>query len=545
MLIALVGLVAQLQWGGPTSGIITLHGPWRFHAGDDLGWAQAGHDDSAWETVTVPRNWALPDGAAERAGFGWYRLRVSFGEAAAAPLALRFLNVATAYEVWVDGARVGGIGGFPPESRARPSVPALYPFPPVSHGAGEHLIAVRVWSGEDFGGIVGPVHLGTLRALETAGHTRDYLFVSTAFLLFGIGFTQLIFWLRRAHAPEHLFIFLFALGLTLFFLCGAPAVRLLLEPTVLWARPYLAFQLVSATAFLYAFRRLFALDEDRITRWIGWYFVVLVPAALLLPEWNQLRVLSRYLINPGLLLCAVVVLVFAIRQLRAGVRHARALLWGTGFLAVVMLHALLANWGVLVTPTAHPWPVLLGTVVFVGSLAMTTAETFADSESAALYDRLTGLYRREVVINALNREIRRSARTRQSLAVIMLDVDRFKPINDTLGHQVGDRVLAEIGRRLGEAGRAVDWLGRYGGEEFIAVLASTTVEGAIQAAERLRSAVAALPIATGRTARTITLSAGVAAYEGEEEWPTTEQLVGAADAALYRAKHAGRDRVCT
>jgi two-component system cell cycle response regulator len=127
----------------------------------------------------------------------------------------------------------------------------------------------------------------------------------------------------------------------------------------------------------------------------------------------------------------------------------------------------------------------------------------------------------------------------------MLDVDRFKQINDTLGHQAGDRVLAEVGRRMGEAGRAVDWLGRYGGEEFIAILAGADVAGARLAAERLRKAVSALPIATGRTAKTVTLSAGVATFVGNnpDEWPTTEQLVGAADAALYRAKNSGRDTV--
>jgi diguanylate cyclase (GGDEF)-like protein len=146
-------------------------------------------------------------------------------------------------------------------------------------------------------------------------------------------------------------------------------------------------------------------------------------------------------------------------------------------------------------------------------------------------------------MDALSREIRRSARTQEPIAVLMLDLDKFKQINDTLGHQAGDKVLTEVGRRLAEAGRAVDWLGRYGGEEFLAICASTDVAHARQAAERLRRSVSALPIATGRTARTITLSVGVAGYEGGEEWPTVEQLVGAADAALYRAKNAGRDCV--
>jgi len=104
-------------------------------------------------------------------------------------------------------------------------------------------------------------------------------------------------------------------------------------------------------------------------------------------------------------------------------------------------------------------------------------------------------------------------------------------------------VLTEVGRRMLDAGRSVDWLGRYGGEEFMAILAASDRPGATLAAERLRAAVSALPIATGRTARTVTLSAGVATFAPGSEQPTVEQLVGAADAALYRAKNNGRNCV--
>jgi diguanylate cyclase (GGDEF)-like protein len=384
---------------------------------------------------------------------------------------------------------------------------------------------------------------GPAPLLLAVERNRDFLYVGTAFLLFGIGFTQVIFWLRRPHAVEHLFIFLFALGMTLFYVNLMHAVRLALEPLVYWVRVYLALAAGSSAAFLYAFRRIFGLEDDRLVLGIAIYHLVLIPFALLLPEWHHLSILSTWFLNPVLLVGATVVLVIAVIQLRRGARQARVLLWGTALLALALFHDVLVDWGLLTTRTTSPWMILMGSIAFVGSLAMTTAEKFADTESAALYDRLTGLYRREVVLDALAREIRRASRTRQPLAVIMLDVDKFKQINDTLGHQVGDRVLAEIGRRLADAGRAVDWLGRYGGEEFVAVLASTTRAGALQAAERLRSAVSALPIATGRTARTITLSAGLAAYEGQDEWPTTEQIIGAADAALYRAKNGGRDRV--
>ncbi len=542
MLVALLGLAAQLQWAGPSSGIITLNGPWRFQAGDHAAYAAPAFDDAQWDTLAVPGTWHVAGGDRHR-GYGWYRVRVRLGAEPGEALAVRFRSVATVFEVFVDGERAGGLGRFPPRYRPRTAIPVVVPLPPAALRAGEHLIAVRAYSQERVGGIVGSVAFGPQRLLVTDERDRDFLYLATAFLLFGIGFTQVIFWLRRPHALEHLFIFLFATGLTLLFVCGMHAARLAMEPWIYWVRPYLAFAATATAAFLAAFRRIFQLEGDRVVLGLAVYHLVLVPFTFLLPEWHHLHVLSVWFLNPSLLLAAGTVMVIAVLQLRRGVRQARVLLWGIGLLAVALFHDVLVDWGLLAVRPTTPWMILLGSIAFMGSLAMTTAEKFADSESAALYDRLTGLYRREIVMDALQREIRRAARTRQRLAVIMLDVDRFKPINDTLGHQVGDRVLAEVGRRLGEAGRAVDWLGRYGGEEFVAVLASTDRDGAFQAAERLRSAVAALPIATGRTARTVTLSAGVTTYQGREEWPTTEELVGAADAALYRAKNAGRNCV--
>jgi len=182
-----------------------------------------------------------------------------------------------------------------------------------------------------------------------------------------------------------------------------------------------------------------------------------------------------------------VTLVLAMLQLRQGAQHARTLLWGTLLLTITLFHDILLDWGLLSVRPAFPWLTLVGSVGFVASLALTTAEKFVESEKAALYDRLTGLYRREVVMDALAREIRRAGRMNTPLAVLMLDVDRFKQINDTLGHQAGDKVLTEIGRRMSEAGRSVDWLGRYGGEEFLAILAGSDKAGGIMAAERLEA----------------------------------------------------------
>ncbi|MFI5207512.1 MAG: diguanylate cyclase [Gemmatimonadales bacterium] len=539
---ALAGLLLQLHVVEPRNSTADL-GRWLFHAGDDAHWAQPDADDHDWTPTTVPDAWALPPANGNR-GYAWYRLHLTITGSPSEPLGLWFTSVSTAYTVFVDGRPLGGSGGFPPVYRARSVIPLVVALPVASQSPGVHVIAVRVYSAESIGGITGSVTVGPVQQLERAAFRPDLLLASTAVLLVGIGLMQLFFWVRRPHAREHAAIFMTCICAGLFFVWWMPSVRVAIEPVTFWFRLYLASAAAAAAAYCYAFRRIFELDRsDQFVRAFAFAFMLQVPVFLAVPSWTALRVLASYVLNPTLLVVSAITLVLVILRFRLGDRHARILLWGTVLLSAALVHDIVQAWGALALRPAFPWMTLAGTVVFSASLAMTTGEKFLESETAALFDRLTGLYRREVVMDALAREIRRAARVHQPLSLIMFDVDRFKLVNDTLGHQAGDKVLAEIGRRMVDAGRAVDWLGRYGGEEFVGVLAGTDRSGGVLAAERIRNAVAALPIATGRTSRTVTLSAGVAAYDGGEEWPTTEQLVGAADAALYRAKNSGRNCV--
>jgi diguanylate cyclase (GGDEF)-like protein len=121
----------------------------------------------------------------------------------------------------------------------------------------------------------------------------------------------------------------------------------------------------------------------------------------------------------------------------------------------------------------------------------------------------------------------------------MLDLDRFKRINDTYGHQVGDRVLRRIAQVISEFCRTSDYLGRYGGEEFLIILPETHIDGAIRFAERVRSAVAETSLdANGER---ITLSIGATEWRDEDDSSST--LIAEADRALLEAKAAGRNRV--
>jgi diguanylate cyclase (GGDEF)-like protein len=531
----------QLQVSQPREADVVLAGLWRFRAGDNAAWAAPAFNDASWDSVSVPRAWPA---TAVGGGYGWYRLHLALTGVPRQPIGVWLSSVATAFEVYIDGRLVGGWGGLPPSYRPRSVIPLVVAFPPDRQVEGPHVIAVRVYSQERVGGIVGPVRIGPLLELHRDAQRPDLYLSGVAMLLLGIALVQVFFWLRRQHAREHVAIVAVCVFLAMFFVVWMPAVRTALEPYVSWVRLYYAAAAAAAAACCYAFHRIFELDRgERVVVALGLAYLVQVPLFLGLQGWDALRLVGSWVLYPTLAVGAALTLGLAAQQMRQGAGQARVLLGGVTLLALTVVYDVVMDWGQVPVRPAFPWLTLVGSVAFVAGLVLTTAERFVESETAALYDRLTGLYRREVVLDALSREIRRAARMHQPLAVIMLDVDRFKQVNDTLGHQAGDRVLGEIGRRMVEAGRAVDWLGRYGGEEFVGVLASTDVQGAALAAERLRSAVAALPIATGRTTRTVTLSAGVAAYDGGAEWPTTEQIVGAADAALYRAKSAGRNCV--
>ncbi len=155
-----------------------------------------------------------------------------------------------------------------------------------------------------------------------------------------------------------------------------------------------------------------------------------------------------------------------------------------------------------------------------------------------LRDPLTGVHNRRALNERLTEELARSRRFGHPLALLMLDVDHFKAINDRYGHQTGDQVLTVIGRCLREHVRRIDFVARYGGEEFVILLPETDREGARRFAERLRQAVAALEL--GGELASPTVSIGVAV---SREADTPDSLLQRADAALYAAKRAGRNRV--
>lgn len=161
-------------------------------------------------------------------------------------------------------------------------------------------------------------------------------------------------------------------------------------------------------------------------------------------------------------------------------------------------------------------------------------------EKIAVRDELTGLYNRRFLMEFVEREASRAQRTGGAYAVCLLDIDHFKSINDEFGHGAGDAALKHFGEVAAGGMRNVDVLGRLGGEEFLAVLPDTDIEGATSSAERLRRAVESSAFPGLPAGRRVTVTAGVARSEAKE---SASALLARADKALYEGKAAGRNRV--
>jgi len=160
----------------------------------------------------------------------------------------------------------------------------------------------------------------------------------------------------------------------------------------------------------------------------------------------------------------------------------------------------------------------------------------------AEHDGLTGIFNRNSIIEHLNKELNRAHREQQPVGVIMLDIDNFKTINDSLGHQAGDTVIRELTTRLKSLLRPYDEIGRYGGDEFLIVIPKASSEHIGSIAERIRAAIAAMKITYNGTITDVTLSLGCAVSDHISAL-SPDELIAAGDQALYKAKKMGRNRV--
>lgn len=168
--------------------------------------------------------------------------------------------------------------------------------------------------------------------------------------------------------------------------------------------------------------------------------------------------------------------------------------------------------------------------------------SYEELKQIAIYDMLSGLYNRKSLFDTIEREIERSDRIDSPLTGIMLDIDNFKPINDSYGHQVGDIVIVELGKMLKKSLRKYDYAGRYGGEEFFMVLTNTNMEQGFHIGERLRKELDSKPTLCNGKLVHVTVSLGIAQYKKGE---SSKSWIERADMAMYKAKKLGRNRIVT
>jgi diguanylate cyclase (GGDEF)-like protein len=161
-------------------------------------------------------------------------------------------------------------------------------------------------------------------------------------------------------------------------------------------------------------------------------------------------------------------------------------------------------------------------------------------ERLCVTDSLTGLYNRSKLNQIISDELSRSHRNKRPFAILMIDIDYFKELNDSLGHIAGDEILTTVSRTLTQSIRSIDFAARYGGDEFIIVLTETTAKEATITAERIRTQVFEIFCSVVNKPINVTLSIGIAQSELKDATPT--DLITRADNALYEAKKAGRNQ---
>jgi diguanylate cyclase (GGDEF)-like protein len=182
----------------------------------------------------------------------------------------------------------------------------------------------------------------------------------------------------------------------------------------------------------------------------------------------------------------------------------------------------------------------LGLAASLLAVAIANIQATVESRENSVRDQLTGYFNRSYGIEALVNELKRAARSRRPLSVMMFDVDEFKTVNDRFGHVTGDAILKAVADHVARTLRATDLKCRYGGDEFLIILTDTPLSGAEQAAKGLTRAIGPLQVSTEGEAISPTISVGVAGADPSDSDPLS--LIARADAALYKAKKGGRNQ---
>jgi diguanylate cyclase (GGDEF)-like protein len=584
---------------GLGKGTVSLNGPWQFHRGDDPAWAEPAFDDSAWEQLTADRPWG-EQGHARLTGFAWYRCHIALTAAPGLSPRFSFLlpRVDDAYEIYWNGLLIGRNGKLRPNPVWYGEQPAqTFRLGQVQRG----VLAVRVWKAPLFsddsgqaGGFEAAPAIGSPEAIATAKAALDYQWLHNRQFLFGenlvyalVGLLSFLAWLRNRGRWLLFWMSGFALV--------PPANLLLLNAHIPWpyvlamgaAQPLSSIQDIS---LWYLLLWLLLLHENRalsrITRILACISLTnaTLDGVLLGIVWNPQWIgvaqtadaASAFLFT--LLEAFPLVLVGVAFSQRKRLDSARWLVAILAFLdemIVVVRDAVkqgrqFTDWSIaskidsplftfggsaisLYTLTGALLIVSIVYAVYKSLLEDQRRQAALEREKAELmsareqmrhyaeHDDLTGLWNHRIIMERLRGEVERSRRDETPLSVVLADIDHFKNINDSFGHPAGDLVLKEISAIFMRSVRTYDWVGRYGGEEFLLILPGTGFDSACIRAEQLRLAVQSARILDGETTLQVTSSFGVAS--GFPAGYEAEAVIRTVDEALYRAKDHGRNCV--
>ncbi|HEY3704802.1 MAG TPA: GGDEF domain-containing protein [Terracidiphilus sp.] len=588
---------------GLGKGTVTLSGPWQFHPGDDLAWDSPMFNSSGWEQLTADEPWGR-QGHSNLTGFAWYRCNIALTPAPGLPphFALLVPKIRDAYEVYWNGALIGRNGKVPPGPVRKLSQPAqVFDLGPINRQAQQGVLAIRVWkapllsddSGEAGGFGAAPL-IGSPDAIAAAQQASEFQWLRSRQFLFAqsllcavIGLLSLLLWLRvpsrrvlfwtagfAIASPAYLILLNAHLGLSYVVAMGAAQPIVIVQDVSLW---FLLLWLLP----LHQNRRL-----CRLTRILALIHVVnaTLDGALIALSWNPqwtrfARIADAVSTVPSVLLEAFPLVLVSYAFFRR--RQFDSARWLVAILAlldelmmefsnVVKQGRQFTGWSIAENIDAPLFSIagngislssLAGALLFVAimyavfnsvrvdqrrrdALEREKVELIHESKRMrhqAEHDGLTGLWNHRAIVERLEEELLRASRERVSLSVILIDIDYFKKVNDTFGHVAGDHVLRDVSAIFTRSLRAYDCVGRYGGEEFLVILPSCAIEGALARAEQLRQAVESAHITAADTVLRVTASFGVAS-----DFPPhceTEAVIRAVDAALYDAKNSGRNRV--
>lgn len=527
--------------GAPADGAavlpIVLDAGWRAADGDPPD-GVAGIDRLEFRPADPMRDQAA------REGVRWYRVLVDLSAYVGQPLAFHAEAIRDVDEAWFDGVRIGGIGGFPPESDTAHFVSRLYPLPTDRvDGSGPRELVLRVWHGRRDGSVFRePPVVGRLDLLarERGFHDQSLVLFLGACLVVAV---FLVLFAFHARSPADYLLFAgFAAALGAYAMLGHSVWDQEVVPLSAVFRGGVVVLAAMGIFYCSAMLRFLGAGVPLVYRVVLPAFGLLALSAPIAPGIESFVVPLRLFRWTFAGLLADLLVRFALAAVR-GRRSARTDLVGhVAFIcAAIPVAGLVPGTGPARLDAA--WRIVLLGLLFL-CLAATVlwrmSEEVRRYRLAGLTDPGTRLWNRDALYEELAERGDAFRRGKgRGFGLLLADVDRFKAWNDERGHLAGDRVLRRAARALQDASRPQDFVARYGGDEYAVVVGDVDAETLPAFAERLRAAVGeALDDETGGFLRSA--SAGCELFDGSRH-RTPEDLLRDADRALYEAKQTARE----